>query len=265
MEITRRLVRSPLTSIIGLVALLAATLAVGASPANAGPQEDSEFSSYITVANKTFYPQVREGYRDNVTVTVENYGQYENVRASVVNSKNVTVRKALPVSGRGDGRDVLTWNGRKSDGSMAPKGSYRIVLTAYDYFYDMSVTARKAVTLDGGYQTLRAAESRKGTQTTSRAKTKSCYVRNWGGGTLQLDCWGGKYAKATWRIKIPAKATKVSYAVKGDNSKYGLPGKSTTTGKRINKKTYVVTAKITDWRSRYVDSVRVNYTLRVQR
>ena len=51
----------------------------------------------------------------------------------------------------------------------------------------------------------------------SWSRSSSCYVnRYYYDDTTQLDCWGGRYARAWYRFAMPSNAYNFDWAVSGD-------------------------------------------------
>ena len=55
---------------------------------------------------------------------------------------------------------------------------------------------------------------RYGTATSSRSKSGNCYFSGFDG-WLSIDCWGGAYAKATYRFSLPSDARHVTRTIRG--------------------------------------------------
>lgn len=256
-----------------LVATFLAPITYAATAAQADPADDADFSSIVIVTNRTFYPLVVDGYRDKTKVTIDDNLDYWKIRADVYNASGRHIRK-LGVVGKADDEwtyfwSEATWNGKKGDGTMARKGQYRITVTAMTDvqnpdgdFVETPVTASRTVTIAGGFKDRRITKERRGADTTSRSHGRGCYT-DAAQQVLELACWDGTYAKATWRFRIPGNATDVRKTLFGPSG-WDHGGKLIMTGRRIRPRVYLITAKVTKWRQEYFDAVQVRYTTRVR-
>lgn len=104
----------------------------------------------VSGSGTTFYPY-KDSYKDTFTPAVT---VYETARLvlNVYNSAGSRVR-TIDAGVKSPGRYGVTWNGRRSDGSMVPAGTYRYSFTASDAArnarttgrYTVYVSAKKAV------------------------------------------------------------------------------------------------------------------------
>ena len=264
------LLRHRIVAVVTLVAGLAASSLAAAPPSSAAPSDDRYFSSMISVTNKIFYPQVKDGFKDVASISLDSE-DYSNLRATVYNGNGHAVRSLRAQATCQDDCSWFTyqwtWNGRNDDGDPVRKGTYEVLLTATTQienadgdYADGPVQATRTLTLEGGYMDRRLTEWRKGADTASRSKGRGCYVDTHRQ-TLELACWRGTYATATWRFTIPADATKVRHNLWGPSG-YDHGGLLAMTGRRVSPRTFVVTAKVTKWRQEYFDDISVHYTVR---
>ncbi|MFI5429249.1 hypothetical protein [Aeromicrobium sp. UC242_57] len=122
--------------------------------------------------------------------------------------------------------------------------------------------ATEPVTVAHRYLNRTIVKEKSGTATSSRKKGKGCYFdtyRKW----LEMACEDGTSAKATWTFKLPANAKQVRGDLYGEQG-YSRAGKTSLTGKRIGKKKYRITLKITKWRQEFVEVAQVTYKTRVK-
>ena len=121
-------------ALLALALVAAAALALGGPPqsAQADPTDDRYFSQIIRVGNKTFYPLVRDGYRDEAIVRIEDNLDYWRIHADVYTASGRHIRKLHVISKWDDDFEwsEAHWNGKKTDGSPARKGEYTIIITA---------------------------------------------------------------------------------------------------------------------------------------
>lgn len=256
----------------GLFAASGLIVAAGAPAKAATPAQNTLFSKRLVLDNKTFYPRVKDGYRDKVQFGTTT-GSYYNMSATIYNANGKVVR-TLPRA------DFTGWNGRMSNGNLAPVGTYKVTLRAYydkysygDYIKEW-VTANRTVKVATGQTTKTFTRIRNGTDTTTRDRSHTSRIYGNGNGRLILDAnsfrsptYGGKnaYATATYRFNVPAKARGLCFETTGYKGKGGRwPGQSIETGKRVNKTTYVVTTKVTNLKIRQVNRVQIWYEARVR-
>lgn len=225
------------------------------------PLPKLSFSS-MSVSPSSFYPTVRDGYRDEATVRFR-LNREARVYARVVRPNGSVVRTVN--LGTTKGRS-WAWNGRKGNGAMAAKGSYSIKISAATSEAPAgSISRKRQVGLKKGYRTERDSAERTGYDTSSTKHSSSCYVDRWSyDQTTELDCWGGSYAKATYGFKVPSSAYGISFHVSGTNGGCCSGGSVKKTGDRASSTSYRVTVKVNDWRSYFVENVRIAYSYKVK-
>lgn len=214
--------------------------------------------SDAAVSDSEFYPTVRDGYRDTVKFT---WRQERQARATitVVNADGRAVRTAKPnASG---GRNAWIWNGRKDNGDVAAKGRYRI---------DVSVNANADVArvkVATGVITKTFRKRLEGNQGVSFATRGDCYAsRDSYYQIAKLDCWGGTFARASYRIRIPADAFDVRGTIDLNPSGADIccRGRITRGWSQPSARTVAFWAQVTGWRATEVNYVRVSYQAKVR-
>lgn len=108
-----------LISAVMLLAGLVATAAPSASSA------DPEFYSYVDHYAKTFYPVVRDGYRDETRMYFGYEGDVVSERWEIRNSDGRVVRSSQTYP---YGAGEVIWAGRNNDGEVVTPGTYRITV-----------------------------------------------------------------------------------------------------------------------------------------
>ena len=211
-----------------------------------------------SVSRDTFYPLVREGYQDTVTFR---WWQQRRARASVsvVNSDGRVVRTASPMAYRG--RNSWVWNGRKSNGDLAATGRYRIRVTVNTNLVSAGVTVATAT------QTRTYVVRREGNQATSLVTRGSCYAqRDRSYQIATIDCWGGRFAKANYRIGIPAAAFDVRGLIDLNRNSLDIccDGRITKGWSRTSSRGVTLWAMVTGWRTTDINFVRVTYKKKVR-
>ena len=215
-------------------------------------------AAYVSPA--TFYPRVRDGYRDKTTMHYH-LNRAASVTARVLNSAGTTVRR-VSVGTASGGYHTWAWSGYANNGTTVGAGAYRIRITAAKDGLTRTVT--KSVTVATGWRTKTVHKSRYGDNPTSTSRTTSCYVDyDHTGGSLNLDCWGGSYAQANYGFTIPNNATAIHWNSYGYLASNDIAvGSVSTTGTRTSSAYFRVSVRATDWRSVVITSARVAYTYR---
>jgi hypothetical protein len=104
---------------------------------------------------------------------------------------------------------------------------------------------------------------RKGVETTSRSTRGNCHIdRDFFGHGLELDCWGGRYATASYRFHLPGDARGIHRSARGS---YGCcaRGHVTRDWHRTSSGNPVYRVHVTNWRAYTVRKVSVRYLTRV--
>lgn len=248
--------RATTPKIIATLALVFGLLILAPVPAQAGEAVISK----VSVAPATFYPLVRDGYRDTTTIRFR-----QSTRARMVmrvfNSNRVNI--ATDRYGyQGAGRHRVRWNGRNRQGNRVRPGVYTIALTGTTRG-GRDRTVRRRVRVETDTVTRRRTVSRNGADTLRRQRRGSCHFVRWGP-ELQLDCWGGRYARATYQFRLPASARNITWDVYGTRGCCS-DGRVRFRGWRVNNRAVRVSTTVTNWRSYEVREVAVTYSYRKRR
>jgi flagellar hook assembly protein FlgD len=209
-----------------------------------------------SVSRSTFYPLVRDGYRDTTTMHYR-LNRAASITVQVRNSAGRVVRRA-GLGIRSGGRHLWAWNGRKNDGTKVGTGTYRIQITADADGLRRSVTEK--VTVATGWRTKTVTKSRGGYYTSGTSHSSSCYVDfDDYDETTDLDCWGGSHAQADYGFSIPANAYNLGWSVSGYK---GCCSDGTTSkwSTRTSSTSYRVSVKVTGWHDYTITAVRLTYT-----
>ncbi|NYI45639.1 hypothetical protein BJ993_002719 [Nocardioides aromaticivorans] len=212
------------------------------------------------VSPATFYPIVRDGYRDRVGFSIT-LNQRAEVTTIVRNSAGRTVRIFSQELHRG--RRTVYWNGLTNAGAKVPAGRYRITLEAQNGAGE-SRSVSRVVTATTAVVTRTATKRRNATQA-SPATRGSCYI-TWQDGSAELDCWGGRYARLSFGFAIPASAWEISWSVSGERSALDrcCDGSIRKSGSRPSQTRYVVATTVTGWRAYWVHSATLRYKYRAR-
>lgn len=213
--------------------------------------------SRTSVSPATFYPLVRDGYRDT-TKAAYTLSQAARVTAKVTNSQGRVVRSTR--LSQGAGSRSWTWNGLRNDGTKAAAGAYRLSIVATSGGVTKSFSSR--VDVKTAIVT-RTKTIRRDGSTGAFATRGSCYASR-SGGVATLDCWGGSYARATYRFRLPASAFSVAWSAPGAvaSSDICCDGTIRKTGVRTSSTSFVVTATVTGWRAYEVRAAKVTYKVK---
>lgn len=212
------------------------------------------------VSPTTFYPLVRDGYRDRVRFSIT-LNQHADVTTIVRNSAGRTVR--IFSRGLHRGRRSVEWNGLTTTGAKVPAGRYKITVEAQNgagesRSISRTVTAATAVVT-------KTATKRRGAAQASPSTRGSCYI-TWEDGSAELDCWGGRYARMSFGFAIPASAWDLHWSVSGERSSLDrcCNGTIRKTGTRPSRSRYVVTTTVSGWRAFRVHSATLRYKYRAR-
>jgi FlgD Ig-like domain len=214
-----------------------------------------------SVSPVSFYPRVRDGYRDSTTIRWR-LNQPARIGARVKNSRGATVRYLNLGDSTGGGS--WTWQGRRNNGGLAAPGAYTVELTATDTSTGTVRRAAKRVHVRTAVRTHRASHYRTGYQLTSSSRSSRCYVnRDSYDDATSLDCWGGRYAQAWYRFAVPRNAFHITRAVVGREGCCD-GGSITRQGQRTGRATYRVGLRVTDWRAFSIQRVRITFSWRTR-
>lgn len=208
----------------------------------------------------TFYPTVRDGYRDRTNIV---FGSRldSDVTVKIVSRATGRTVRSFERNGRAWGdyyqRRDIAWNGKNESGRVVSTGRYTAVITSS--LGGQSTTARVPVRVASGHRTARVTKRQDGWYD-SRDRTRgNCYASEVPAGN-DLDCWGGAYAQATYRFRLPANARKINWDVVGHRECCNFSGRITKTGKRTSATSFRITVRVTGWRSYVVRRTEVTYT-----
>lgn len=215
----------------------------------------------VAVSPAAFYPTVVDGFRDSVTASWTSNASAGHT-VTVLDSRGSVVRRT-DLGDLAAGNHSWAWNGRNSSGTRVAVGSYRIRVDADDHA-GSTTSFTRSVLVRTGYRTRRHTLVRAGNASAGSA-SGTCYVtRDGSARTTSLDCWGGRYARASYSFRLPAAAYAVRYSLSGARSSADLCcyGRISRAGSRVSKTGYRVTATVTGWRAFDVRRVAVSYSYR---
>lgn len=204
----------------------------------------------FTVTPQVIYPTVQDGYKDSAVIdwmadNLDNRG-----RVDIINAAGLVVATQAGSTGYWD------WSGRTANGGRVKPGRYRVRLTLRNA-QNKVVWAVKPLTVRRAYAPATFTYDYYGTATSSRSHRGNCSITGYDG-DLTLDCWAGKYAMAQYAFRVPAKAHNFKWSVRGGVNCCSN-GRIIKSAKRVSKRRYVITVKVTNWRSYAVRSVHLKY------
>lgn len=220
-----------------------------------------------TVSPSTFFPVVRDGYRDsaafnfrsNVTLARVDY-EVRNSRYDVVTRHRTGTRYAGAVK--------WSWNGRNANGVVQPTGTYTIKATALTSDGRTLVLVSPRLISKTSTVAKRVKAVRYGDDTSSLRRSGDCYVtRDDYNSAVDLDCWdldGGSWARARYDFTLPSDATNNVWRANGESGCCSF-GVVRRTGERTSARGFRVEVYVTDYRAFRVDSATVTYTTTVRR
>ena len=153
---------------------------------------------------------------------------------------------------------MVTWNGRNTAGNLVPTGRYTAVITST--LDGRSRTARVPIWVASGHRTVRVTRTKDGWYDSIDQTRGNCYAWEVSDGN-DLDCWGGRYAQATYRFSLPSNARNIDWGVRG-YQECCSGGRITKTGERTSARSFRIAVRVTNWRSYVVRSTWVTYTYR---
>ena len=217
--------------------------------------------SSAAVSASAFYPTVVDGYRDSVTAAWTSNKTAGHL-VEVLDSNGVVVRRA-DLGDLAAGAHRWAWNGRSTSGGRVGVGTYRIRVDADDHAGSTS-TFTRSVLLRSGYVVRRHSLYRGGSSSVTSVSRGCFATRHSRQGTTSLDCWGGRFARASYTFRLPAAAYSLRYALSGQRSAGDICcfGRISRAGSRVSKTAFRVTATVTGWRAYDVRRVAVSYTYR---
>lgn len=258
--------------LLGLLAvfMIGTTGALSAAPAQAATATTPTITKF-NPSPDTFYPRVRDGFRDSVRFTVDAKNLWDEADNKIPQSWNVTVRNA-------EGRTVAThdgnvptnfsfgwtWNTKNQfTGTPVQTGRYRATLTVTNDDTGETDTATTVLHATSDTVNKRFTKSRNGANTSARSHRGNCYLDNFFG-SLDIDCWGGREGVARYGFTLPRNARNVTWGMSGTRGCCSN-GRVIKTGKRPSATHFDVRVKVTNWAAYEVDRARVTYTTKVKR
>jgi hypothetical protein len=230
---------------------------------NAGSSTSSTFTvtapplvvDHSSISPSTFYPLVRDGYRDSTTISYR-LNRIANVSVRIRNSLGYTVR-LVALGTQHSGQDSWAWNGRQTDGTYVRVGTYKIQITAVA---DRTMSVVQYATVATGSRTRTVSKYRSGYYTSSTSRSTSCYVTPYAYDlSVDLDCWGGAYAQANYNFLIPSNAYNLSWGVAGYQG-CCAEGTISKSGIRASSTVYGVIVRVTNWREYTITYLTLTYT-----
>jgi hypothetical protein len=206
----------------------------------------------------TFYPLVREGFRDNTWFRFT-LNQEAIVTLRIRNRSGRVVRTAnLGRVSTGSWR----WNGQSNSGAKVRPGRYRIDLlarTAVQSKRSSAVTVTVKTALVTRYGRKRYPGGG-GPGTIQGSPGNLCLYSFdfWWAGDLFLDCWGLGWIRSNYIFTIPASTFRTSFSVAGRQfcCSQGVFAK---TGERTARTRYRVRVTVGGWRSYAIRHVTLNW------
>jgi hypothetical protein len=219
------------------------------------------------VAPRTFFPRIRDGYRDSVAFTLRSY-QDTRISMSVNDRSGRTVVRKKTVRQPWEGWDGLdtdsfSWNGRNSAGSVVPVGQYKVTFTSEGVGYK-TVSSATWVTVASGFQNVTRTLTKDGwLGSTDRTRGNCWATEGYYPHGNDLDCWGGAYAQATYTFRVPARARITRWFAHGER-RCCSNGRVIKTGKRTSRTVFRVRVKVTNWAAYTVTRAGITYRARVR-
>jgi hypothetical protein len=105
-------------------------------------------------------------------------------------------------------------------------------------------------------------KSRRGTDTSSRATKGRCYIDRSFSRSLNLDCWGGRYATVSYRFHLPGDARGIDRWARGSRAIDCCTGRLSTDW-RYSGNAAVYRVRLTNWRGYTVKRVGVKFLTQV--
>lgn len=213
----------------------------------------------------TFYPLVRDGYRDGVKMSWRTTAAADTV-IRVRNSSGTVIRR-VELGRRSGGYNSWYWNGRKNNGDKVQAGTYRIAVSGIGATRNDSIA--RAVTANTRWKVEEWRSWKAGSTTQNINTTGSCGASpDYWNYTLYLDCWDfdnstSDHAVAKYNLPIHANAYDITWRLSTrQGCCYG--GEFQKTGYRVDADTYRVSILIGGDRSVYIYRARVDYKRRVR-
>lgn len=223
--------------------------------------------SSATASPSTFFPVVRDRYRDSVRFAFRTNTPLSAVGYEVRDSAYKVVTRGR-IGARGTGVVSWSWNGRTANGAVLPTGSYTIKATALTAAEGRTLTVvSPRITSRTAIIKQRVQLVRYGDDPSSLSNTDSCFVSEYDG-TLDLDCWGfgdsSAFARARYDFSLPSNATSVVWRVSGVAGCCD-DGVIRRTGVKSGARGFRVEVYVSESRSFTVNHATVTYTTAVRR
>jgi len=233
----------------------------------------------FTASPSTFYPTLRDGYRDGVgfdsyTEAPQSadgyYGNYATLKWTI-NVRNTDGGVIASRSGTSDSNDPVasarwSWNGKNQHTGLPVRiGTFRSTLTLTNTETGESDTATRILYAKRALLNSHHTWTWNGDQALATSHSSSCYADKYSyNHTLDLSCWGGHHAVGTSGSGLARNATNVRWSMAGtrgccDN------GRVIKTGTRTSPIFCQVRVKVTNWAEYTVRRVTVSYDHLVQR
>ncbi len=207
-----------------------------------------------------FYPTVRDNYKES---TVASFGvrRDSDVKVEVVDRDGRTIwTKAIDARPSRDWYERLSvrWNGTNRSGKVVRVGKYKIRVTTR--LGSQSAKATTAVRVKSEVRSFTRTVKKDGWYDSHDTTSGNCYtMQHYYPHGIDLDCWGGAYAQASYFWKLPANAKVQSWWVKGEVQCCDS-GKLIKTGARLSPTKFRVQVKVTYWRSYVVKAAYLRYS-----
>lgn len=237
-------------------------LEFGVRPEAAAPAPAFEVAS---VSRNSFYPTVRDGFQDSVTLRWRPNGRLP-VEMYVLDSRDRRVMQWPTQTWRPyyGSRD---WYGKDKNGRQLPEGRYRVRMIARGSD-GRTATKTLPVRIISDVITRRTSQRWYGHQTDRRRKRGTCYINGYSyDGTLNMDCWdfdGGSSAHADWWFRLPPSAKNIRWGINGHANCCADPGIIKKSSRRQGRK-FIATMDVTGFRSYTVNRAWVGYTYKKRR
>ncbi|MEI5675767.1 MULTISPECIES: hypothetical protein [unclassified Nocardioides] len=243
----------------------------GRSQGGTADKGDEQDGSWIQPTEQVFFPHVRDGFKDFAVFNIDDV-HYENGTADIADENGDVVRSLrFGDAPRGsNASSQARWDGGDETGRIAGVGTYQAHIAAdlgmwVDGEYVVT-TVRETVQvrIASGIRNRAFTITRAAARTSRRTSGEGCRTRKIDR-DLALKCRRGTSASASWRVRLPSRATKVRWDLVRDSaSRRGGPGRRVETAVRKNRRLLVVTATVTRSRHQRYDAVVVRYHRRVR-
>ncbi|TGN64219.1 hypothetical protein EXE59_09835 [Nocardioides eburneiflavus] len=243
-----------------LVVVVAIALAGWLAPAGAGATINRMVPVIETfdLSSGDLYPVVRDDFKDEVEFT-----WYSNDtspgQVDVISPSGVVVASFFDRYGSGSG----TWDGTDQSGNVVAVGTYTFRLTVTNSEDGSSATSARLLEVKSDIVSKKIKVHVLGHKATRRTHSPGCSVGRFGI-AADLDCNGGRFAQVQFAFKVPRDAR--GFKVRYDDFPGGYsPGRYIRQAERVRPTRFVVTVRVTGYRSVILDAVDLLYTAKVRR